>query len=131
MLLGDDMRKGIVYLGLFFLCFSNPIESKNQDLRFVIVFDSHENNKIQVKKEILNLINEVTESIHANNVEYYLKNISNELNEKNRQVEFENHTLYFYLGDQKGMKVEGNLLKCSYCMIEVKPKSFFRRLFGF
>ena len=40
-------------------------------------------------------------------------------------------TIIFHLGDSKGLKIEGNLLKNSFCMVEVKPKSLLKQWFKF
>lgn len=125
------MRKGIYFLLLFFFLYSLPVESFSKDLKFVIVFDSNEENMIDRKNEIVELMNMTLENVDEKSHYDFLKYSQDELENDDREVSFEWGTIYFYLGDSEGVKIEGNLLKNSFCMIEVKPKSLIRKWFNF
>ena len=125
------MRKGILFLLIFFFLFSLPVNSYSKDLKFVIVFDSNEENTIDKKNEIVQLINDTLDNVDESSHYDFLKEVHEELEDKNREVDFEWGTIYFYLGDSKGLKIEGNLLRNSFCMVEVKPKSLLKQWFKF
>lgn len=125
------MRKVILLILLCFLFFSMPVESKSKDLRFIIVFDSNENELIERKKEIVDLVNDMLDHVGENSFYELLENAVDELTTEDREVYFYKSTLFFYLGDTKGIKIEGSFVKNSFCMAEVKPKSFIRQWFNF
>ena len=125
------MRKGILFLLIFFFLFSLPVNSYSKDLKFVIIFDSNEENTIDRKNEIVELINNTLEHVDENSHYDFLKDVHDELESENRKVDFEWGTIIFHLGDSKGLKIEGNLLKNSFCMVEVKPKSLLKQWFKF
>ena len=125
------MRKVILSILLCFLFFSMPVESKSKDLRFIIVFDSNEDELIERKKEIVDLVNDMLDHVGENSFYELLENAVDELTTEDREVYFYKSTLFFYLGDTKGIKIEGSFVKNSFCMAEVKPKSFIRHWFNF
>mgnify|MGYP006386689087 CR=1 FL=1 len=57
------MRKGILFLLIFFFLFSLPVDSYSKDLKFVIIFDSNEENTIDRKNEIVKLINDTLDNV--------------------------------------------------------------------
>lgn len=131
MVTGEEMKKCLPLLLLFLLCLSQPVESKKEDLRYQIVFDSEEKDTLSKKKEILAMLRESLDSLYEESYGVFLKEIADELTTENRRVVFENNLLLIQLGDHKGIRIEGNIVKNSFCMAEVKPKSFLRKLFGF
>ena len=125
------MRKGILLILLCLLLFSMPIESKSKDLRFVIVFDSNESQLVERKKEVVDLMNDTLEHVSEKSFYDLLENAVHELENDERRILFHNAVIYFYLGDHKGVRIEGSFVKNSFCMAEVKPKSFIRKWFNF
>lgn len=126
------MKKiGLLVLGCCLLWGSTPIYSKNEELKFVILFDSKETSLNGKKQEIVDLVNETLEYLDEMSYEDYLSASYLELENKGRQVRYLNHTLYFYLGDYQGIRVNGNLVRNRFCMVEVKPKSFILKWLGF
>ncbi len=125
------MRKVILSVLLCFFFFSMPVESKSKDLRFIIVFDSKETQLIERKKEIVDLVNDMLDHVSENSFYEWLEGATDELETESRKVYFYKSTLFFYLGDTKGIKIEGSFVRNSFCMAEVKPKSFIRKWFNF
>ena len=125
------MRKGILLSLIFLFLFSLPVDSKSKDLKFVIVYDSNEENMIHKKNEIVELINDTLKNIDENSYYDFLKYSKDELENEEREVSFEWGTIYFYLGDRKGIEIQGNLLRNSFCMVEVKPKSLIKQWLKF
>lgn len=125
------MRKGILFVLFCFLFLSIPVESKSKDLRFIIVFDSNETKLIERKKEIVALVNDMLDQVDEDSFYEMLTYSIDELETENRKAYFYQSTIYFYLGDHEGAKIEGSLVKNSFCMAEVKPKSFIRQWFNF
>lgn len=125
------MRKGILLLLILLFLFRLPVESKNRDLKFIIVYDSKEENKIETKNEIVDLINKTLKNVDEENYLAFFKATSKELENENRKVDVYFNTIYFYLGDHKGEEIKGNILYNSFCMVEVKPKSLIRKWFNF
>lgn len=124
--------KRLIVLTLFSLMiFSIPVESRSKDLKFVIVYDSREENMIEQKKEIVDLINSTLENVDQRSYYDFLKYSVSELENENRKVYFYFSTIYFYLGDHQGVEIKGDILQSSFCMVEVKPKSFIRQWFNF
>lgn len=125
------MRKGILFILFCFLLFSMPVESKSEELRFVIVFDSNERELVERKKEMVDLVNDALDNVSENSFFDMLENSIQELENDERKMFFHKSTIYFYLGDHKGVRIEGNFVRNSFCMAEVKPKSFIRKWFNF
>ncbi len=123
-------KRILVCLTLLFI-FSLPVDSKSNDLKFVIVYDSNEENMIQKKNEIVVLINETLKNIDEKSYYDFLKCSKDELENSDRKVSFEWGTLYFYLGDRKGVEIQGNILNNSFCMVDVKPKSLIKQWLKF
>ena len=69
------MRKGILFLLIFFFLFSLPVNSYSKDLKFVIVFDSNEENTIDSKNEIVNLINDTLDNVDESSHYDFLKEV--------------------------------------------------------
>ena len=90
------MRKGILFLLIFFFLFSLPVNSYSKDLKFVIVFDSNEENTIDRKNEIVELINNTLEHVDEKSHYDFLKDVHDELESENRKVDFEWGTIIFH-----------------------------------
>ena len=125
------MKKVFLFVFLFLFLTSQNIESKEKELRFVIYFDSKEENLIQRKNEILTIFNDAMSQLSDESIHTLLIEDIQALENEDRKVMYRQSTLYFYLGDSQGIRIEGNLYKNSFCMVEVKPKSFLRKWLGF
>lgn len=124
------MRKTIVIILLCCMMFNIQLESKSDDLKFVIYYDSMEINKIKKKNEIVDQINHALKNVDKSSWSLLLES-SHELENINQEVWVKENTIYFKLGDGEGKMIEGNILNHSFCMIEVKPKSLLRKWFNF
>lgn len=125
------MKKVFLFVFLFLFLTSQNIESKEKELRFVIYFDSKEENLIQRKNEILTIFNDAMSQLNDESIHTLLIEDIQALENEDRKVMYRQSTLYFYLGDSQGVRIEGNLYKNSFCMVEVKPKSLLRKWLGF
>lgn len=125
------MKKIFLFVFLFLFLTSQNIESKEKELRFVIYFDSKEENLIQRKNEILTIFNDAMSQLNDESIHTLLIEDIQALENEDRKVMYRQSTLYFYLGDSQGVRIEGNLYKNSFCMVEVKPKSLLRKWLGF
>lgn len=130
-LTGDEMRKSILLILICLFLFSVRTESKTGDLRFVMVFDTKQENISKMKNELVEEVNELLEYVSEKSYAEYLEHTVHELDHDNKRVLFYQNTLYFYMGDGQGIRVEGNFVKNSFCLVEVKPKSFLRKWFNF
>ena len=124
------MRKSILMILIFMMMFSFKIESKSNDLKFVIYYDSLETNQISKKNEIVELINDSLKHVNENSWLELLSN-TNELESDDREVFVIENTITFKLGNGKGKRIEGNIVSNSFCLVEVKPKSLLRKWLNF
>ncbi|MGN1343055.1 MAG: hypothetical protein ACI4U3_00650 [Traorella sp.] len=125
------MRKGI-FLTLFCLMlFEVPIDSKSNELKFVIVFDSSETQIIKEKQVIVDLLHDTLENVSEKSWKDMIFSSLDEMETEERDVYAYFSTVYFILGDGKGSRIEMNLLASSFCMVDVKPKSLLRKWFHF
>lgn len=125
------MRKGIMFILIGLMLFQMQIESKSNELKFVIIFDSKEDHKIEKKQEIVSLLNKSLKNVNEKSWNEMVLSSLNELENEERKVSSYFSEVYFVLGDGQGVRIEGNLVESSFCMVEVKPKSLLRKWFRF
>lgn len=125
------MKKAMISIFIMMIFLSIPVEAKTPQLKFSITYDSQESSYVEVKNEILNIITETIKQVDAESYRVLLSGNLSGLNNKERTVAFKGNCLNFVLGDGKGKSIQGNILNNSFCMVEVKPKSLFRKWFDF
>ena len=130
MYLGEHMRKLILCILLFMTLLSFKVESKSNELGFVIIYDSLEENQIKRKNEIVDLINDSLKHVNEDSWRILLSS-TDELESKDREVYVEDNKIVFILGDGLGKRINGNIVSHSFCLVEVKPKSLIRKWFNF
>ena len=130
MLLGETMRKGILLILCCITLLSFKVESKSNELGFVIYYDSLEENQIKKKNEIVDFVNKALKHVNEDSWNILLSS-TNELEDNNREVWVEDNKIIFKLGDGLGNRINGNIVSHSFCLVEVKPKSLLRKWFNF
>ena len=124
------MRKGILLILCCITLLSFKVESKSNELGFVIYYDSLEENQINKKNEIVDLVNKALKHVNEDSWNILLSS-TNELEDNNREVWVEDNKIIFKLGDGLGNRINGNIVSHSFCLVEVKPKSLLRKWFNF
>ena len=124
------MRKGILLILCCITLLSFKVESKSNELGFVIYYDSLEENQIKKKNEIVDLVNKALKHVNEDSWNILLSS-TNELEDNNREVWVEDNKIIFKLGDGLGNRINGNIVSHSFCLVEVKPKSLLRKWFNF
>jgi len=130
MLLGEHMRKFILCILLLMTLLSFKVESKSNELGFIIYYDSLEENQIKKKNEIVDLINLSLKHVNEDSWNILLSS-THELENNEREVWVEDNKIVFKLGDGLGNRINGNIVSHSFCLVEVKPKSLIRKWFNF
>ena len=124
------MRKGILLILCCMTLLSFKVESKSNELGFIIYYDSLEENQIEKKNEIVDLVNKALKNVNEDSWNILLSS-TNELEDNNREVWVEDNKIIFKLGDGLGNRINGNIVSHSFCLVEVKPKSLLRKWFNF
>ena len=129
-LIGENMRKGILLILICMTLLSFKVESKSNELGFIIYYDSLEENQIKKKNEIVELINSSLKYVNEDSWNILLSS-THELENNEREVWVEDERIVFKLGDGLGNRINGNIVSHSFCLVEVKPKSLIRKWFNF
>ena len=129
-LIGENMRKGILLILICMTLLSFKVESKSSELGFIIYYDSLEENQIDKKNEIVELINSSLKYVNEDSWNILLSS-THELENNEREVWVEDERIVFKLGDGLGNRINGNIVSHSFCLVEVKPKSLIRKWFNF
>lgn len=126
------MRKYILFCFIWTVLLSvpNSISSKSAQITYQIIYDSSMKDVQIVKDEIVEQARSLFESVHEDSYETMMKHSLNIFEKDNRKVSFQNHQLNIVIGDGKGKSVNGTFTKNSFCLSEVKPRSYVMELFN-